>query len=1071
MWHPDERAQGGSLQSGPLVASCDPLWDLVDTFRKQWNSEHVQQCNAAKSAANQQCAQQQSAGQSQCTQTRDEGYDTCTQQADDGYNSCSQQADHGYSTCCTWAPCSWFCNALVWISNVVCVAWTWVSNVVCVVWTWVSNVVCVAWTWVSSWVCVASTFVTWAGCRVGTWLVNGIIWMIGGIGQLLCPIYTALLPTYRICATAMQTVSAVPRTVATAFNFATVASRFSYVDEGQRYEFSIDATGAIAFRPDAGTAWQPVAGQSISFDQKRLGVRAPAPQFDMVAADCGRVIGKEKGTERLFFAILDPMFWQFGDMTNPEAGIDAAPAVTRASELMVPSTYFKLDPEENQPGAMPADLLGAVSDPANRQPPFNGHPAAERFNLFKAALAAKSGLIGQFFHGMVVSVEPRLWHLIDARPQKGAGRVPAGIPQFQQVTYCKGSGSSSRQAQCSIAFDTVLDIGAGHAHWHEQYDTSFGGEIQALLSSGASNIPLIAYYQLFNGPVVDRDGFVDGTCNYYLLCHLASQTSATGGSGSCVPLPPDRDTASAAPAQNFALLFLDEQSLFSQRWRLTHPDDNEGLMFALLPDLHHRPNQWGFDVAKFWCPFRAGNIIAQSRMGVSRQVVIVNGVDPMSQQQELYSINFSWATSDFTWRWRAFPKNLRPTFLSAADVQAGTETVDTSQAELVYPQTIRLREDMTCHVRGTQRTKGDRRGIRAGRWFQKYLPADCMAVPSATALTSPAIGQPAAKPSMGYSHPWQFLPEETFQRADQFSHLGVYEPANSRSQYYIVELDKDRDPGAPAQSRWEDQTNQLGIKRAKLDWNVLSGGGPSMLNQVATAFPSGSQALERLVWLLPTQTQDFQSFYTPQRIFLRLAKRDPIGWIATHWDKRDDDLDVFDGIPAAATLTLGGSDLTGAPVLLPITLSSHVIVLNVPQVLQARVVLQLQKDVAIKAVVSFQSVVASQALQSGALTAAGLNKVWENIYTVKIGALPAAGPPIVLFAQDAPAAFTVRAGSDGWFDADWLPGDAGEAAAMARYCSDQGRDEFGTSVWFVDAVGHAGTAETTLFETNAHRGE
>ncbi len=1020
------------------MASCDPVWDLIETFRQQWTSEHVQQCNADANA-----------GYAQCSAKQDEGQNQCTQTADQGYNSCSQTADQGYNACCDWAPCSWFCDAWVWVSNVVCVAWTWVSNIVCIAWTWISDWVCVAWTWVS-----------WVVCRVVTLLVSTLILVIEGVGRLVCPIYTTLLPSPRICATVMQQVAAVPRTSATAFNFAATPSRFSYADGGQRYEVSIDSADAIVFRPDATTPWRPVATQAISFDQKRLGVSGPAPRFDMVAANCGRVIGKEKGTERLFFALLDPMFWQFTDLTQPEAGIDGPPALARASEFVVPSTYFKLDPEENQAGATSADLLVAVTDPLNRQPPFNGHPAAARFNLFKAALGAKSGLLGQFFHGMVVAVQPHLWHLIDARPQKGAGRVPAGIPEFPQVSYCPGLSNSSPQVQCSIAFDQVLDIGAGHAHWHEQYDTTCGGEIQALLSKGFAQVSLLTYYQLFNGPVVDRDGFIDGTCNYYLLCHLAS---GVPGSGSCVPLPADKDSAPPAPAQSFALLFLDEQSLFSQRWRLAHPDDHEGLMFALLPDLHSRGNQWGFDVSMFWCPFRAGNITSRSRMAVSRQVIIVNGVDPTTQRQELYSINFSWATSDFTWRWRAFPDALTPTLLSAADVQAGTETIDITRPDLVYPQTVRLREDMTCHVKGTKGIVKDEKRSRAGRWFQKYLPADCQPVPLASTLAAPPAGQLAAKPSSGYMHEWQFLPEATFQRADQFSHFGVYEAVDSRSQYYAVTLDEKQLAQAPSGSRWEDQSGQLAITRAVLDWNVLSGGGPPALNQIATAFPQGPAGFQALVWSLPTQTQRFQSFYTPMRIFLRFAKREPIGWIATHWDKRDDDLDVFDALPASATLTLGGSGARATR--LAVTLSTHVIVVNVPQVLQAVVTLTFAGHVVVKGVVSFQSVIARQLLQAGTLSAADLNKVWENIFTVKIAALPSTGPPLFLFQQDAPVAFTLRAGSDAWFDADWLPASAAEAADMAKYCSAAGRDEFGTSIWFVDVVGHVSTAERTRFET------
>jgi len=111
------------------------------------------------------CTKTRDDGYNQCTQTADNGYNQCTQTRDDGYNECSQTADEGYNECCTWAPCSWFCDAWVWVSNIVCVAWTWVSNIVCIAWTWISNVVCVAWTWISYVVCVAWTWIVATLCK------------------------------------------------------------------------------------------------------------------------------------------------------------------------------------------------------------------------------------------------------------------------------------------------------------------------------------------------------------------------------------------------------------------------------------------------------------------------------------------------------------------------------------------------------------------------------------------------------------------------------------------------------------------------------------------------------------------------------------------------------------------------------------------------------------------------------------------------------------------------------------------------------------------------------------------
>ena len=80
-----------------------------------------------------------------CIETRDESYQRCDAEEDQGYSRCTEQRDQGYRDCCDWIPCSWFCDAWVWISNIVCVAWTWVSHIVCVAWTWIVSIVCVAW--------------------------------------------------------------------------------------------------------------------------------------------------------------------------------------------------------------------------------------------------------------------------------------------------------------------------------------------------------------------------------------------------------------------------------------------------------------------------------------------------------------------------------------------------------------------------------------------------------------------------------------------------------------------------------------------------------------------------------------------------------------------------------------------------------------------------------------------------------------------------------------------------------------------------------------------------------------
>jgi hypothetical protein len=143
-----------------------------------------------------------------CIEWGEERNRECTREEDRGYDECAREEDRGYDECCDWAPCSWFCDAWVWISNVVCVAWTWVSNVVCVAWTWITTTFCILWDVVTTvvnlilvtlesilgWVLSALAFIIELLEMIpilGTlirWILNGISYLIGflsSIGDLI----------------------------------------------------------------------------------------------------------------------------------------------------------------------------------------------------------------------------------------------------------------------------------------------------------------------------------------------------------------------------------------------------------------------------------------------------------------------------------------------------------------------------------------------------------------------------------------------------------------------------------------------------------------------------------------------------------------------------------------------------------------------------------------------------------------------------------------------------------------------------------------------------------------------
>jgi hypothetical protein len=656
-----------------------------------------------------------------------------------------------------------------------------------------------------------------------------------------------------------RAIPSVPKRSAVAFSIAGPpyeGRNCIYRDSGKRYAFRLDGGVVVAASEGSETRLT----RAVSYARRRAGQPQVAPPMDLIAANGGRVFAKAKEQDRFYFAMLDEMFMHcVGD------GVFA-----------VPSTYFKLDPEFNQPAADRRHLTAHIDGW------FRNHPSAERFPLFRPILEAELADV------MIVRVERGVWHEIDARPPLGALNLqvailetamalrvfgtsepnvltrvwsglrarleetaararegtlapPPDVPSYEHVVYRASSGQIASLR--SIAFARVLDIGVGHVHWHEQYEGITGGEIQPMLD--ARFLPQVYQwgYRYFNGSVRDGDGYIDGTCNFYALVELG-EPGEIGG------------------AQRYALLYQDEQSYFTQRWRMVDPRDSSGLVFALVTDLE----TFDFDEATYWCPFRAGEVGSKSRLAVAAQVLLVTGDAARAYTRvRIYSINFSWGTMDRTWRWRLLPTATEVRYFDAAAEASGAEPIDDGGREAVYPQTIRLRGDMTLHVKGTRDNPAGRPEV--GRWYQRYLPAANALLPAADALAA------NARPAIGYSHPWKFLPERVFELADQFSHFGVYDNVDSRCHYYLVEPASSSDElafaGVPGP--WVDSGYALSRWSPKFQFAA-----PGMLIDL---FNLG--ALERRPpSLFNRQTQ------------LRVVRRGG-RLIAMHWDKRDDDLLPF----------------------------------------------------------------------------------------------------------------------------------------------------------------------------------
>ena len=748
----------------------------------------------------------------------------------------------------------------------------------------------------------------------------------------------------------------------------------------------------------------------------------------MIAADSGRVLVKERGRASFYFTMLDPMFRR--DANQP-----------------VPSAYFKLNPEQGLAAANAADrvqhLLGDDSD----------HPAAARFPLFRLAMQPNGD-------SMVVNVDRNMavWHRIDARPPKDAPSAPAlsGMPAPEAVVVYEQRGlpwfGPQRLPRLGYRIHRVLDIGVGHEHWHEQRCRIYGGEMDSLDGPGLRFLLQGRdVYRMFNGPVDDQGGFIDGTVNYYVLAQFVRDEEL-------------RDDA-VAPPHAFAILWLDEQAVLSERWRLVTPDDSSFGGFrdiipsAMVQYMEKDFAHFRFDRTKFWDPMRAGHITRHSRMAVSRQTIIVSGRDPESDEAELYSINFSFGTSDRTWRRRGLPPK--------ADL---TSTFD-------------LREDMTLFVR-----EG---GIKDGRyWYQRYLPASGRMNPDSNdLLLAKGADRPNRrldidKPPKGFDHGWQSLPGDVFEFVHaHFSHIGCYEErVDSRWQYYRVDVPDDHALRATDENTpWTEQGHTLSIAKAALNWtlfNTLLQGDVAAIAAVGadlwarvtgaiTRAISGELTRDELGDLLaalqdtPLVRQLHHRGLFHPHFVVKLRYREPLGWILVHWDKRDDDLLPFRdftvecGTPFEVQLR-PGLPPAAAPSL-PLHVQTYHQVLDPPAVDEARVILLNKGDRPVGIRVELRP----------AQIAATID---ENVWRIKLGALrrPVSGD--LAGAERLLDEIRVRAPVQDAPQTDWLGYEwdirrwpADRLDRLRECCSESGRQRFGTSLWFENIVGHVAAPDCVKF--------
>ena len=978
------------------------------------------------------------------------------------------------------------CDAMTTTSRTVCDATATVSRTICDSWgniPIIGGLICLFARVVSEVVCVVTRVITETVCTVTRVVVNVVCTLVHTGLEGVCAVWTVVksagcslvTPVARLaCKIAgakpgpilrsdTRAVPSVPRPATSARSFllgsdlATADLRAPYDEEGQHIEYRlVDGVAewalgpASAFAPLAPDparlppfAGTPAAGPlSLTYERLRLGEWGPPPRLDMIAAGGDRAIAKAEGSDELFILVV----------ADPYVHLDED-----GNRQLLPQSFFKLDPELGQSGAQTADLLAHVRIPRDRE----RHPATERFPLFRkmfeigtitiripAALKSAFGLADidlKLFNGlsdlglvqeMDGQFPPRVWEEVDLRPPRRANEPPAGYPTYEHVVYRSDDAFEREHVRHSVRYERVLDLGVGLSHLHEQHDNRFGGELDNLSDKlwnvlGTLNLPISdeRAYMFANGPIRDYGGWVDGTCIYYQLVQLK---------------PVNReDPASLRDA--FAILWADEQTAFTERWRVLALDDNAfnspfkpmvGALQLAGAAARFYPEA-PFDASRFWSPFADGHVGPESRMAVTRQIVLVTGREPGTGAAELYSIHFSWPTIDRTWRWRSLP--------------AGAD-----------PETLNLREDTTIVLRGTQELGRKPKPV-PGRWFQRYLPADGQEEPSVATRE----GEPAgSKPGSGYTHAWRFVADEAFEAMHrQFSHLGVLEPVHSRVQCYRVEVEDEKRLTREAieGTVWEDDGHRLLIEHDRLDWAA------------AAAILDGGDAR------LAVSHRTHPSIYNDPLGF-RLVHRPEIGWLLMHHDKRDDKLRSFDGVGEEATrgVVLRSRDEPGTTVTVSLlahlrndvralhgrTVGAESDAVSPPQVRTARVVVTPGRRGSVTVVeIEFEL-----ARDPNAPHPYASFTEWAavNVWRVRLGAMVAPAPGAAAAAVqllDLERAVAFRADTQTRFSATWTPTQADQrGGVLADLLSESGAALHGTSLWFVGSTGLACCADETRFE-------
>ena len=402
-------------------------------------------------------------------------------------------------------------------------------------------------------------------------------------------------------------------------------ARFLYRDEGKRYRFELRGGVAVAVHPDGR---ETSITQAVSYNRRRRGEPIALPVLDQIAADGGRILAKEAGVDRFYFATMDETFIHVGD---------------DGREIAPPSTFFKLDPAVQPTRRLPCRPAGALPRMLRRPP---GHRAVPVLRGDREPAVGRHDAHAAADRGVAPPRRPSAddrsstslltgikWMLMDlppvaqiARQIPGAATAAGAARRAATRSRSTPRHPSARGAAVPTYIASTFEkdghrfevpgrrlrrgarLGVGHGHWHEQYDGTTGGEMQRcwrarLIPGGAVSLTFADLYRFVNGPVADGDGFIDGTANFYALVHLRGTT----GTRCCTPT--SSSTSRIGGGSPTPTITRDAAVGHRRVARLA------GLPVPVEPD-------------RLLVPVPRRLIRSYSRLAVSRQVALVTSFDP-----------------------------------------------------------------------------------------------------------------------------------------------------------------------------------------------------------------------------------------------------------------------------------------------------------------------------------------------------------------------------------------------------------------------------------------------------------